>query len=310
MDFKNKDLISLYDLSNEEIIYILEKTKKMEEKIKENKKINILEGYILATLFFEPSTRTRLSFEAAMQKLGGGVIGFSAVEASSVAKGESLVDTIRTVENYADIIVLRHPTMGAARAAAEVASVPIINAGDGSGEHPTQTLLDLYTILKEKGRIEGLKIGLLGDLKYGRTVHSLSIALGRFKNNLFLISPEELKMPREHVRDLEEMGVNVVETNNLEDVLGELDVLYVTRIQKERFPDIKEYEKVKESYRIDKNTLENAKSDLIIMHPLPRVGEISYDVDKTKHAVYFKQVGYGVTVRMTLLALILRGDIE
>ena len=305
MNLKGKDLISLYDLSNDEIMYILNKSKEMEKLAETKRKLNLLEGYILATLFFEPSTRTRLSFESAMQRLGGGVIGFSAVEASSVAKGESLVDTIRTVENYADIIVLRHPVMGAARAAAEVAEVPVINAGDGSGEHPTQTLLDLYTILKEKGKISGLKIGLLGDLKYGRTVHSLSIALGRFENTLYLISPDELKMPREHLRDLKEMGVEIHESNNLNEVLGELDVLYVTRIQKERFPDLSEYEKVKESYRVDSKLLERAKEDLIVMHPLPRVGEITYDVDSTKHAVYFKQVKNGVTVRMTLLALIL-----
>ncbi|MGQ4892533.1 MAG: aspartate carbamoyltransferase [Candidatus Njordarchaeia archaeon] len=305
MNFRGRDFISLYDYTENEIRYILEKSKEVENMLNKQRKINLLEGYILASLFFEPSTRTRLSFEAAMQRLGGGVIGFSGVEASSVAKGESLIDTIRTVENYADVIVLRHPIMGAARAAAEFASVPIINAGDGSGEHPTQTLLDLYTILKAKKVLSGLNIGLLGDLKYGRTVHSLSIALGRFRNKLFLISPKELRMPRETIRDLEEMGVEVIESFNVEEVIGDLDVLYVTRIQKERFPDIKEYEKVKSSYRIDTKILEKAKDDLIIMHPLPRTGEISYDVDKTKFALYFQQVKNGVIVRMALLGLIL-----
>ena len=305
MNFKNRDLITLNDYTTEEIKSILEKAKKVEKYEKTREKKNILQGFVLATLFFEPSTRTRLSFESAMQKLGGNVIGFAGPEATSIAKGESLMDTVRTVANYADIIVLRHPRMGAARAAAEAVEIPVINAGDGSGEHPTQTLLDLYTILKEKQKISGLNIGLLGDLKYGRTVHSLSVALGRFKNNLYLISPESLKMPRETIRDLKETGIEVHETQNLSEVLPELDVLYVTRIQKERFPDLEEYNKVKDAYRVNNALLEQGKDNLIVMHPLPRVGEIAYEVDNTKYAVYFRQVKNGVIVRMTLLGLIL-----
>jgi len=303
--FKGRDIVTLDDLTNEDIDKILSTAKKMEKYARGDPPSNLLAGKILATLFFEPSTRTRLSFESAMHRLGGSVIGFTSTESSSVAKGETLADTIRTVENYADVIVLRHPKMGAARAAAEVARVPLINAGDGSGQHPTQTLLDLYTIKESKGRLSNLNIALLGDLKYGRTVHSLSLALGRFNKKLYFISPETLRMPTEIINDLKEAGVEIIETTNLEEVIGELDVLYVTRIQKERFPDITEYEKVEDAYRIDKEILSKAKSDLIVMHPLPRVKEISYEVDSLPNAIYFKQVFNGLLVRMALLALIL-----
>jgi len=307
MKFEGRDFISLYDFSVDELKYILEKAKWVEENINREQFTRVLEGKVLASLFFEPSTRTRLSFEAAMIKLGGGVINLAGPEASSVAKGESLLDTIRTVENYADVIVLRHPTMGAARAAAEVSKVPIINAGDGSGEHPTQTLLDLYTIWREKGSVSGLNVALLGDLKYGRTVHSLGLALARFGNNIYLISPPSLVMPIEVVEDIKSEGVEVVEETDISNVIGDLDVLYVTRIQKERFPDPKEYLKVKGSYRVTPELLKKGKEDLIVMHPLPRVDEIDPTVDNLPNAVYFKQVRYGLYVRMALLGLILGG---
>ena len=305
LSLKGRDVISLEDFTKKEIFKILDTATYMEQQLSQKRKLSLLDGYILATLFFEPSTRTRLSFESAMHRLGGSVIGFSSAIGTSVQKGESLADTIRTVEKYCDIIVLRHSRMGAARLAAEVSRVPIINAGDGSGEHPTQTLLDLYTIRKTKGTLENLNIALMGDLKYGRTVHSLSLALSRFNKKLYLISPEMLKMPTEIINELESRGVEIIETSDLSVVLPELDVLYVTRIQKERFPDLQEYEKVKDAYKITKEFLQDAKDTLVIMHPLPRVGEIAYAVDETRHAIYFEQVENGVFVRMALLALIL-----
>lgn len=305
MSFEGRDIVTFDDLTNDDVQKILAVAKDMKRYARGERSSNMLQGKILATLFYEPSTRTRLSFEAAMHRLGGSVIGFSSTEGTSVKKGECLADTIRTVENYSDIIVLRHPMMGAARAAAEVAKIPIINAGDGSGQHPTQTLLDLYTINEEKGRLSNLNIALMGDLKYGRTVHSLSIALARFNKRLYFISPETLKMPTEIINDLKDMNVEIIETTNLKDVINELDVLYVTRIQKERFPDITEYEKVEGAYKIDKEILKQAKKDLIIMHPLPRVKEIAFEVDETENAIYFRQVFNGILVRMALLTLIL-----
>lgn len=245
-----------------------------------------------------------MSFKSAAQRLGGSTIGFSRPEESSVAKGESLADTIRTIENYCDAIVIRHPKMGSAKLAAEVAKVPVINAGDGAGHHPTQTLLDLYTVKKTSGGIKGLKIGLLGDLKYGRTVHSLAYAASRFDNKLYFISPEGLQMPREIVNDLLKRNKEIVESSDLKKVLPELDILYVTRIQKERFSDPSEYKKIKGSYEIDLELLEAGKPDLKVLHPLPRVGEISPEVDSSPQAKYFEQVFYGVLVRMALLSLL------
>lgn len=300
MDFKGRDIISIRDFSKEEISYILKVAKKMEGK----SNLNLLEGKILACLFFEPSTRTRLSFETAMEKMGGEVIGVSEVNATSIAKGESLIDTIKTIEGYCDVIVIRHPKEGSARLVAEVTRKPVINAGDGANQHPTQTLLDLYTILREKGKINQ-NITILGDLKYGRTVHSLAYAISMFGAKINLVSPEGLEMPTEVVIDLEKFGAGVKETRGLEEVLPATDVLYVTRIQKERFPDPEEYEKVKGVYKITNKTLEDAKKDMIILHPLPRVDEISLEVDSTKHARYFKQVSYGVPVRMAILGLIM-----
>ncbi len=264
---------------------------------------DMLHGKILATLFFEPSTRTRLSFEAAMNKLGGTTIGFAEPKVAAIKKGENLADTIRTVENYADVLVLRHPLEGAARLAAEFASVPVINAGSGAEEHPTQALLDLYTIMKEKGRIDGLNITLMGDLRYGRTVHSLAYALSLYKVKLFLVSPELLRMRRE-VSDAIKKKINIMERGAIEEVISETDVLYVTRIQQERFPDPAEYAKVSGTYKIDVDILQDAKEGLIIMHPLPRVDEIDHEVDNTPYARYFQQVWNGIVTRTALLALI------
>ena len=302
LQFQGRDITSIEDFNREEINYILKISKTMEPLA--TKGSDMLKGKILANLFFEPSTRTRLSFEAAMLKLGGSTIGFGDAESTSVKKGENLADTIRTVENYADIIALRHPLEGAAKLAAQFARVPVINGGSGAEEHPTQALLDLYTIEKEKKKIDGLKIALVGDLRYGRTVHSLCYALSKYNIELTLISPDSLRMRREVLRKIQNK-IPVTETQNLEKAIPQIDVLYVTRIQKERFPDQAEYAKVKGVYRIDLKTISNAKRDLIILHPLPRVEEIAAEVDSTPQAHYFQQVWNGVVVRMALLALVL-----
>jgi aspartate carbamoyltransferase catalytic subunit len=289
------------DFSRDEIDNILNKAREY-EPVARGKKSDLLSGKILATLFYEPSTRTRLSFETAMKRLGGEVIDLGALETSSVAKGESLADTIRVIGNYADAIVLRHPREGSARMAAEHSSVPIINAGDGAGHHPTQTLLDLYTIMRESS-LSSLKIALVGDLKYGRTVHSLAYALSLYHASMTLVSPAQLRMPDVIKKDLKKQGASVSETANMEEVIGEIDVLYVTRIQKERFPDPAEYQKVAGSYRVTEELLKKAHDNLIILHPLPRLDEIDPAVDKTKYARYFQQSFYGVPVRMALLAM-------
>lgn len=300
--FVGRDVISIKDFTRGEIDYVLETAGAMEPLAKGGS--DMLRGRILATLFFEPSTRTRLSFEAAMHKLGGSVVGFAEPETASVKKGENLADTVRVVENYADVLVLRHPLEGAARFAAEFAHVPLVNAGSGAEEHPTQALLDLYTVLKEKGRIDGLDVALVGDLRYGRTVHSLAYALSLYDVRLHLVSPELLRMRRE-VLDAIRARIKVSETAEIGGVLPEVDVLYVTRIQKERFPDPAEYAKVRGTYRINLEALKSAKEDLIIMHPLPRVDEVAAEVDPTPHARYFQQVWNGIVTRMALLALIL-----
>ncbi|MFA5363997.1 MAG: aspartate carbamoyltransferase [Candidatus Bathyarchaeia archaeon] len=302
MQFKGRDIVSIKDFTREEIDYILKAAASMEQTAKKGS--DMLHGKILATLFFEPSTRTRLSFEAAMNKLGGNAIGFAEPKIAAIKKGENLADTIRVVENYADVLVLRHPLEGAARLAAEFAEVPVINAGSGAEEHPTQALLDLYTILKEKKTIDELNITLMGDLRYGRTVHSLAYALSMYNVNLCLISPDLLRMRRE-VLDSIKKKIKVTEGNVVEDVLAQTDVLYVTRIQEERFPDPAEYLKVSGTYKIDLNTLKDAKDDLIIMHPLPRIDEIDHAVDDTPYARYFQQVWNGIVMRTALLALIL-----
>ena len=307
MNFKNRDIISIKDFSKEEIEYILEYAKRMVPYANAEKHTTLLNQHILAALFFEPSTRTRLSFESAMHRLGGNVIGFADPSGTSQKKGESLADTIRMADSYSDAIVIRHPQEGAARLAAEFSEVPVLNAGDGAGQHPTQCLLDLFTILTEKKKIKGNKVVLLGDLKYGRTVHSLAYALSLFKADLTFVSPETLKMPKEVINECKEFGVEPISTSNLEKAIKEADVLYVTRIQKERFPDAEEYNRVVGSYKVDNTLLQQAKEDLIVMHPLPRVVEIDPEVDKTKHALYFKQAFNGLPVRMALLSLILGG---
>ena len=302
LKFKGRDIISIKDFTREEIDYILDAAGAMESTAKKGS--DMLRGKSLATLFYEPSTRTRLSFESSIHRLGGTAIGFAKAEIASVRKGENLADTVRVVENYADVIALRHPLEGAARLAAEFAQVPIINAGSGAEEHPTQALLDLYTIKKKFGRIDGLNIALLGDLRFGRTVHSLAYALSLYDVRLFFISPELLRMRRE-VRETIGERIKVKEKVTLDETLPKFDVLYVTRIQKERFPDIAEYAKVKGSYKIDLGTLKNGKKKMIILHPLPRADEINAEVDFTPHAHYFQQVWNGVVTRMALLALVL-----
>lgn len=308
MSFEGRDIISVKDFTRAEVEHIVDVTDVMTPLARKGS--DLLHGKILATAFFEPSTRTRLSFETAMHKLGGDVVGFADPTGTSAQKGENLADTIRVLENYSDVIVLRHPLEGAARLAAEFAAVPVINAGSGAEEHPTQALLDLYTIRQEKGKIDGLNIALAGDLRYGRTVHSLAYVLSLFDlGKLYLISPPLLKMRREVLEYVGNKKITIVEAKDVREVIPEIDVLYVTRIQKERFPDPEEYLKVKGSYRISPETLKNGKKDLILLHPLPRVDEIAAEVDQTPHAKYFKQVWNGLVVRMALLALVL-GAIE
>jgi aspartate carbamoyltransferase catalytic subunit len=301
MDFKNRDIISINDFSKEELLQILKVVRQVESR----PKAPLLKGRILATLFFEPSTRTRLSFSSAMEQLGGEVIGFSNANVTSIQKGESLWDTIKMTEQYADIIVIRHPLEGSARLAAEAASIPVINGGDGANQHPTQTLLDLYTIQKTKGNLDGLHIGFVGDLKYGRTVHSLAIALSHFNPVFYFIAPDGLQIPENYTDELFRKKIRYFKTADLNRFAKELDVLYVTRIQKERFPDPLEYEKFRGIYRIDEPFLQNVKKDLKIMHPLPRVDEIEKSVDNTIHAAYFEQAANGIPVRKALLALML-----
>ncbi|UZE91908.1 MAG: aspartate carbamoyltransferase [Methanosarcinales archaeon] len=301
--FTKKHIISMRDFSRAEIDAILKKAEELESFAK-GKKSDLLAGKILALLFYESSTRTRLSFETAMKRLGGETVNMISTETSSASKGETLADTIRVVSEYADAIVLRHSKEGSARMAAEISNIPVINAGDGAGHHPTQTLLDLYTI-KRESHLENLDIALIGDLKYGRTVHSLAYALSLYGAKISLVSPEQLKMPDEIKGDLRKRGVDVSEATKLEDVIPNADVLYMTRIQKERFPDPSEYQKVAGTYRISAELLKDARDDMIIMHPLPRVNEIDADVDATKHARYFQQAFYGVPVRMAVMSLVL-----
>ncbi len=300
--FKGRDIVSIKELSRGDMEIIFEVAREMVPIARGERNSDLLQGKILATLFFEPSTRTRLSFESAMHRLGGSVIGFSNPSATSISKGETLADTVRVMDSYSDVIVIRHPYEGSARLAAEFAENPVINAGDGAGQHPTQTLLDLFTMYQEFGDIRGLKIALIGDLKYGRTVHSLAYALSKLGADIYLVSPELLKMPRHIIRELQKKPV---ETDKIEDVMEEIDVFYVTRIQKERFPDPTEYKRVAGSYSITAELLKRAKKESIVMHPLPRVNEIAPDVDSTPHARYFQQAFNGVPVRMALLALVL-----
>ena len=305
MSFKEKfreGIISAKDFSREDIDHILKKAKEM---IQNKKSSELLKGKILATLFFEPSTRTRLSFESAMHRLGGSVIGFHSGDVSSAKKGESIADTIRTVENYSDGIVIRHNLEGSARLATKFAKIPIINAGSGSGEHPTQALLDLLTITEEGHKLDGLNIGIMGDLKFGRTVHSLSILLSNYDVNIYFISPKELMMRKRDKDFLRQRQAKYKEIEKYRDILNVLDVLYITRIQKERFADIEEYDRVKNIYIFTKKDLKETKDDFKIMHPLPRVTEISPDIDDSPKAIYFKQTYYGIPMRKAILAELL-----
>ena len=297
--FRLNDVISIKDFQKKDINFILEEAENLEKVAKSEESSEALSGKILGMMFFEPSTRTRLSFETGMKRLGGNCVGFSGSAVSSVSKGESLADTSKMFEGYSDAFVIRHSLEGVAKFISDIVDVPVINAGDGAGQHPTQTLLDLYTIKRQFDRIKGLNIALVGDLKYGRTVHSLAYALGMFDAQMSFVSPDELKMPREILHDLKKNNEKFHETNNLRDVIGDVDVLYITRIQKERFPDDNEYSKIKKTYLIDNDLIKG--KDLIVMHPLPRLDEISTDIDNTKYNKYFEQAFYGVPVRMAIL---------
>ena len=293
------------DMSKEEIINILEIAKKI-ENTNEKEKLDYLKGKIISTLFFEPSTRTKMSFESAAQRLGAQVLPLPPLEYTSLKKGESFTDTIKMVESYSDIIVIRHPLDGAARLASNTSRKPIINAGDGSNQHPSQTLLDLYTILEEKKTLNNLKIGFVGDLKYGRTVHSLVKALTHFNPTIYFVSPQILQMPDYLLEDLDKCNIKYELMEDFRDCISELDVFYMTRIQKERFLDVEEYEKVKGIYIINRENIEGkCKEDMIILHPLPRVDEISTNLDDTKYALYFKQAKNGVPVRQAMMMTVL-----
>jgi len=298
---KNKSLVSISDFSKEEILRIVELAADFEA----NPNQRLLDGKVVSSLFFEPSTRTRLSFEAAINRLGGGIIGFTDSSSSSTTKGESLKDTIKMVSNYSDLIVMRHPLEGSARYASEQSDVPVINAGDGANQHPTQTLLDLYSIYKTQGTLENLNIFLVGDLKYGRTVHSLLMAMSMFNPTFNFISPDSLKMPDEYKLFLDKKGIKYYEHLEFTDIIEEADILYMTRVQRERFSDPIEYEKVKNVYVLRNAMLDNTKDNLRILHPLPRVNEIHTDVDENPKAYYFEQAENGVYARMAIMASIL-----
>lgn len=302
-------LITMDDLTNDEILQVLNDAERLLPVARGELYLPLLQGKILGNLFFEPSTRTRMSFETAMKRLGGDVVNLGDVNTSSVVKGETLFDTVQMVDGYTDIIAMRHPRQGAAQYAQDAARVPILNSGDGAGHHPTQTMLDLFTIRQAHGRLEGLNVVLAGDLRYGRTVHSLSHALTRFGCTLTFASPELLKMPAEIVSDLRAHGANVVETDDLLGSLPGADVVYMTRIQKERFADEDEYAKVAGAYKLHASNLEHVKEGMIIMHPLPRVDEIHPSVDDTRHARYFEQAFNGVVARMALLCRLLNVDV-
>ncbi|HRO24571.1 MAG TPA: aspartate carbamoyltransferase [Promineifilum sp.] len=300
------DILSVDQFDRDRLNYIFSRAREMREMVGRVHGADLLKGRVLACLFYEPSTRTSASFIAAMERLGGSVIPITqGVQFSSVSKGETLSDTIRTLEQYSDIIVLRHPEIGSARVAAEAASIPVINAGDGPGEHPSQALLDLFTIREEMGRIDGLKIAMVGDLRFGRTVHSLTKLLLHFDVSLRFVSPEILRMPLKIMNEVRDRGLNVRETHDVADVIENADVLYVTRVQKERFSDMAQYDEVKDNYIITPDLMRQAKEKMVVMHPLPRVGEISTEVDTDPRAAYFRQVRNGMYIRMALLAAVL-----
>jgi len=298
---KNKSLVSITDYSKEDYLRIIELAEEFENKPKPM----LLKEKVVATLFFEPSTRTRLSFESAVLKLGGKVIGFSDSNSSSVSKGETLYDTIKIVSNYCDLIVMRHPLEGAARFASEISSVPVINAGDGANQHPTQTLLDLYSISKTQGKLEDLTIFMVGDLKYGRTVHSLLMAMSQFQATFYFVSPDELKMPEEYKYYLDCLGLKYTEQKEFNINIETADIIYMTRVQKERFSDPIEYERTKNAYVLKSKMLEGTKDNLKVLHPLPRVNEIDQDVDMNPKAYYFTQALNGIYIRQAIIASIL-----
>ena len=297
-----KNLISITDFSKEEYLKIMELSSQFEE----NPSQSLLKGKVIATLFFEPSTRTRLSFETAINRLGGKIIGFSDSNSSSVSKGETLHDTIKMVSNYADLIIMRHPLEGSARYAAEVADVPVINAGDGANQHPSQTLLDMYSIMKTQGRLDDINLFMVGDLKYGRTVHSLLMAMSQFKNPIFnFVAPPELAMPDEYKLYLSNKGIRYFEHLEFNDIINQADIIYMTRVQKERFIDPVEYEKVKNVYILKNEMLANTKPTVKILHPLPRINEIHTNVDSNPKAYYFTQARNGVFTRMAIISHLL-----
>ena len=300
------DILSVDQFDKARLNFVFARAREMREMVQRAGAADLLKGYVLACLFYEPSTRTSASFIAAMERLGGSVIPITqGVQFSSVSKGETLVDTIRTLEQYADVIVLRHPEIGSAQVAADYAHVPVLNAGDGAGEHPTQALLDLFTIHEELGRIDGLKVAMVGDLRYGRTVHSLTKLLLQYDVSLRFVSPEILRMPLNIMNRVIDAGIPARETHDVADVIENADVLYVTRVQKERFNDLAQYEEVKDMYEITPELMRRAKEKMIVMHPLPRVGEIHYAVDNDPRAAYFRQVQNGMFIRMALLAAVL-----
>ena len=298
---KYKSLVSIDDLSTDEILKILD----LAEEFEKEPISKLLDGKVVSTLFFEPSTRTRLSFESAISRLGGKILGFADASSSSVSKGETLNDTIRTVSNYCDLIVMRHPVEGSARFASEISNVPVINAGDGANQHPTQTLLDLFSIRKTQGTLDNLNIFLVGDLKYGRTVHSLMMAMARWKATFNFISPEELRMPDEYKLYLDNLGLKYYEHTDFTDIVSKADIIYMTRVQRERFSDPIEYEKVKNVYVLRNSMLKNTKPNMKILHPLPRVNEINIDVDRNPKAYYFEQALNGVFTRQAILCTLL-----
>ena len=301
-----EDVLSVAQYDREKISYIFHRAREMREMVQKVGAVDLLKGYVLACIFYEPSTRTSSSFISAMERLGGSVIPItSGVKFSSVSKGETLEDTVRVLEQYADAIVLRHPELGSAQRAANAASVPVINAGDGAGEHPTQALLDLFTIREELGKVDGLKVAMVGDLRFGRTVHSLTKLLLNYDVSLRFVSPEVLRMPLTVMNKVIDAGVDVRETHDVADVIENADVLYVTRVQKERFSDLAQYEELKNYYEISPELLAKAKEKMVVMHPLPRVGEIYDSVDTDPRAAYFRQAQNGMFIRMALLAAVL-----
>ncbi len=301
VNFKGRDIISIQDISKADILQVV----KIAENLKKNPKTKLLKGKVMGSCFFEPSTRTRLSFEAAMNKLGGKVIGFADPKMTSSKKGETLFDTTKMVSQYVDVVVMRHSIEGAARRATEASNVPVINAGDGANQHPSQTLLDLFTIKESQKKLNGLHIAIVGDLKYGRTVHSLAEALKHFGARLYFVAPKEIQMPNYICDKLKAEGVKFSFHDTIESVINKVDILYMTRIQEERFADKLEYEKLKNSFVLTLDHLKKAKSNMKVLHPLPRVDEIEYKIDKTKHAYYFEQAQNGLFVRQALLALTL-----